>query len=48
MLKEFTNATYDVKLKAYMRYVALEVGLNGLTMERTARELIFGYEDEIL
>ena len=48
VLKEFTNATYDGKLKAYMRYVALEVGLNGLTMERTARELIFGYEDEIL
>lgn len=31
-----------------MRYVGIEVGLNGFTMERSARELIFGYEDEIL
>lgn len=31
-----------------MRFVGIEVGLNGLTIERSPRELIFGYEDDIL
>lgn len=45
MLKNFVDEKFDEQFKNYMRYVGIEVGLNGLTMERTARELIFGYED---
>ncbi len=48
MLKQFVDEEFNSRFKEYMRFVGIEVGLNGLTMERSVRELIFGYEDDIL
>lgn len=44
----FKDPKTPVLLKDYMRYVCIFVGLRGFTHERTARELIFGYNDEYL
>ena len=35
-------------LKEYLRFIVIEVGFDGLTQERKAKELIFGYDDPFL
>lgn len=35
-------------MKNYMRFVSIFMGLRGFTHERSAKELIFGYNDEYL
>lgn len=45
MLKDPTTKAAWVD---YVRYITVFVGLKGITNERTAREYIFGYNDEYL
>lgn len=47
-LTRFKNSSTSLAWKDYVRYIVVFVGLRGLTHPRTAREFIFGYNDEYL
>ena len=48
MLEVFNHNSTLEEFKDYMRYIVIFIGFNGFTRERTAREFIFGYNDESL
>lgn len=35
-------------LRSYLKFLAIEVGLGGITQERSVKELVLGYEDDFL
>lgn len=42
------NWSEPALLRSYLKFVAIEVGLGGLTQERSPKELVLGYEDDFL
>lgn len=47
-LKTFKDEKHSKLWKDYMRYLVVFVGFKGMTNQRTAREYIFGYNDDYL
>lgn len=47
-LKTFNDKQVSELWKDYMRYIVVFIGFKGLTIQRTAREYIFGWNDEYL
>jgi hypothetical protein len=48
VLRHFVSGDFPEPLLRYIRWFAITITLNGLTMNRTVREILFGYEDEYL
>jgi hypothetical protein len=48
---EFTRKFYwdDIKmLKTYLKYISIEVSFGGLTVQRSVRDILFGYDDDFI
>ena len=48
ILRHFVRAEFSEQFLKYIRWFSITITLNGLTMNRTVREILFGYEDEYL
>jgi hypothetical protein len=48
ILSGIIKNVFGAKFLDYIRWFGITITLNGLTMDRTVREILFGYEDEYL
>ena len=48
IINQFSSPSTPEKIKDYIRYVVIFIDLRGFTMERSAKDIIFGYDDEFL